>query len=170
MSSRSFRLIRSCTVRRSFRKPLRSSSAGQLVDGPQPPVAQVVDVVDVGRRLVGAAACTRYWMAAIEVVGPQRHLRLRGCSGRLAVDAEAADAAQPVAVGVEELLVEQGPGLLQLRRVARPQPLVNPQQRLFVAGRGVVGQGVQEQRALRRRPSPRPASGPRCRSSRRRSS
>ena len=34
-------------------------------------------------------------------------------------------------------------------RIARPQTLVDPQQRLFVAGRVVVGQGVQQQRVLR---------------------
>ena len=38
---------------------------------------------------------------------------------QLAVDAEAADAAQPIAVRVEELFVEQRAGLFQLRRVAR---------------------------------------------------
>ncbi len=58
-------------------------------------------------------------------------------SFKLAIDAEAADLAQAIAIGVEELLVEQGPGLFQLRRIARPQPLVNPQQRFFVAGRVV---------------------------------
>ena len=52
----------------------------------------------------------------------------------LAVDAEAADAAQAVAVGVVELFVEQRPGLFQLRRIARTQPLIDPQQRFFVAG------------------------------------
>jgi hypothetical protein len=46
----SFRLIRSCTVRRSFRKALAQLVAGQLVDRPQTPVAQVVDVVDLGTR------------------------------------------------------------------------------------------------------------------------
>ena len=78
-----------------------------------------------------------------QVVRPQRHFVFGDVQAQLAVDAEAAHAAQPVAVGVVELLVEQGLGLFQLRRIAGPQPLVDPQQGLFVAGRGVVGQGVQ---------------------------
>ena len=122
--------------------------AGQLVDRPQAAVAQVVDVVDFRRRVVGPQL-HQVIDGGDQVVGPQRHFVLGDVQAELAVDAEAAHAAQPVAVGVVELLVEQGLGLFQLRRVARPQPLVDPQQRLFVAGRGVVGQGVQQQRVLR---------------------
>ena len=44
----SLRLIRSCTVRRSFKKPFAQFVAGQLVDRPQRAIAQVVDVVDLG--------------------------------------------------------------------------------------------------------------------------
>ena len=120
----------------------------ELVDRPQTAVAQVVDVVDFRVRLA-VAQLHQIADRRDEVVGAKGHLRLGDVQPELAVDAEAADAAQPVAVGVVELLVEQGPGLLQLRRIARPQPLINPQQRLFVAGRVVVGQGVQQQRGLR---------------------
>ena len=85
-------------------------------------------------------------MARDQVLGPQRHFRFGHVQPQLAIDAEAADAAQAIAVGVVELLVEQGPGLFQLRRIARTQPLVDPQQRLFVAGGGVFGQAVEDQR------------------------
>ena len=62
----------------------------------------------------------------------------------LAVDAEPADLAEPVAIRVEELLVKQRARLLQLRRVAGPQPLIDAQQRFFVALVAVVvGRGVQ---------------------------
>ena len=84
-----------------------------------------------------------------QVVGPQRHFALVDVQAELPVDAEPAHAAQPVAVRVVELLVEQGLGLFQLRRIAGPQPLVDPQQGFLVAGRVVVVQGVQQQRALR---------------------
>ena len=142
--------------------------AGQLVDGPQAAVAQVVDVVDLR---VGSLARSLHQVldGGDEVVGPQRHFVFGDVQAELAVDAEAAHAAQPVAVGVVELLVEQGLGLFQLRRVARPQPLVNPQQGLLVAGRGVLGQRVQQQRVLRVGHHLDFASGRRCRSSRRRS-
>ena len=122
--------------------------AGQLVDGPQAAVAQVVDVVDLRRRVV-RPQLHQVVDGGDEVLGPERHFVLGDLQAELAVDAEAAHAAQPVAVRVGELLVEEGLGLLQLRRVARPQPLVDPQQRLFVAGRGVLGQGVQQQGVLR---------------------
>ena len=91
----------------------------------------------------------RYLMAAIRssarsVISPSSMVQ-----AQLPVDAEPAHAPQPVAVGVVELLVEQRLGLFQLRRIAGPQPLVDPQQGLLVAGRVVVVQGVQQQRALR---------------------
>ena len=70
---------------------------------------------------------------------------------QLAVDAEAADAAQPIAIGVVELFVEQRPGLFQLRRIAGTQPLINSQQRLFVAAGGVFLQAVEDQRHFRLR-------------------
>ena len=95
---------------------------GQLVDGPQPAVAEVVDVVDV--PLAGAQV--EDVADGVEVVErPQGHLRLGDVLVELAVDAEAADLAEAVAVGVLELLAEQFLGLLQLRRVAGPQPLVD---------------------------------------------
>ena len=53
---------------------------GQLVDGPQPAVAQVVDVVDFRVRLV-VAQPHQVLDGRDEVVGAEGHLRLRGCSG-----------------------------------------------------------------------------------------
>ena len=121
---------------------------GQLVDGPQPPVAQVVDVVDLRVRLV-IAQPQQVLDGRDKVVGTQRHLRLGDVQSEFAVDAEAAHPSEAIAVGVVEFLVKQGLGLFQLGRIARPQALVNPQQRLFVAGGVVVAQGVQQQRILR---------------------
>ncbi len=87
-----------------------------------------------------------------EVFRPQGHLGLGDVQAELAIDAEAAHAAEAVAVGVVELLLEEVLGLFQVGRIARPQPLVDPQQGLFVAAGGVFGQRVQEQRVLRDRP------------------
>ncbi len=55
MSCWSRMLMRSCTVRRSLRKPLRSSSAASSSMVRSAAVAEVVDVVDVA--LAGRAAC-----------------------------------------------------------------------------------------------------------------
>ena len=152
MSSMSLRLIRSCTVRRSFKKPFRISSRRQLVDRPQAAVAQVVDVVDVRRRLRRSTSSHQILDRVDQVLRPQDHFVFGHGETQLAIDAEAADATQPIAVRVVELFVEQGLGLFQLRRIARPQPLINPQQRFFVARRAVVRQRVEQQRRRRRRP------------------
>ena len=111
--------------------------AGQFVDRPQAAIAQVIDVVDFDVR-IAVPQLQQIAMAAIRSSG-RSVISFSGMSElQLAVDAEAADLAQPVAVRVEELLVEQGPGLFQLRRVAGPQPLVDSQQGLFVAGRACL--------------------------------
>src|SRR6185437_8694598 len=79
-------------------------------------------------------------------VRPQGHLGLGDVQPKFAIDAEPADLAQPIAIGVEEFFVEQRPSFLQLRGIAGPQPLVDFQQRFFVAGRGVFLQAVENQR------------------------
>src|SRR5262249_19503284 len=118
---------------------------GQLVDGPHAAVAEVVDVVNValaGAQLDDVAD-------RVEVVQrPQRHLGLGDVLVDLPVDAEAADLAQPVAVGVLELLAEQLLGLLQLRRVARTQALGDFQQRLLVRVGRVFLQRLEDQLVL----------------------
>ena len=94
---------------------------------PLPQVEDVADGVDV-------------------VLGVEGHPVFGDVLVELAVDPEPADLAQAVAVGVEELLVEQLAGLLELRRVARPQPLVDPQQRALVVGGRVFLERLEDQR------------------------
>ena len=85
----------------------------------------------------------------IEVIErPQRHFRLGDVLVELAIDAETADLAEPIAVGVLELLAEQLLGLLQLRRIAGTQPLVNLQQRFLVRRRRIVVERGDDQRIL----------------------
>ncbi len=116
---------------------------GQLVDGAQPAVAQVVDVIDVPL----AAPQVEDVPDGVDVVfGRERHPVFGNILVELAVDPEPADLAQAVTVGIEELLMEQLAGLLQLRGVARPQPLVDPQQRAFVVGGRVFLERLQDQR------------------------
>ena len=103
---------------------------GQFVDGPQPAIAEVVDVVDVAL----AAAQLQDVADRVEIIErPQGHLRFGDVLVELAVDAEPADLAEAIAVGVLELLAEQLLGLLELRRIAGTQPLIDLEQRLLVA-------------------------------------
>jgi hypothetical protein len=128
---------------------------GQLVDGPQAPVAQVVDVVDrepglVLLGLVRLPQLEQVLEGVDEVHGPEGHLRLRDVLVELPVDAEPADAAEPVPVRVEELLLEQLLGLLQLRRITRPELLVDLEQGRLVRLGPVVLDRLQDDRVLGR--------------------
>ena len=115
----------------------------QLVDQPQAAVAEVVDVVDVPLAVAqGEQVAER----VDEVLAAEHHLGLRHVLLKLTVDAEPPDAAEAVAVLVEELLLEQRAGLLELRRVARPQAAVDLQDRLVVVLGDVLGQRVEDQR------------------------
>ena len=126
---------------------------GQLVDGAEAAVAQVVDVVDVRLRLA----------AQIDDVADRRDEVLRPAAvisssaivrAELAVEAEAADAAEAVAVGVEELLVEElpwpcrsaagCPGAGGRRSSAAP-----PRARWRRGRRVLLGEGVQDERVAR---------------------
>ena len=169
MSSTSLRLIRSCTVRRSFRNPLRISSQANssMVRRRRLPRWSMSSNLDL--RIVPPQA-EEIIHRGDEILRPERHLRLRDIQPQLAVDAEAAHAAQTIAVGVEELFMEEGPGLLQLRRVARPQPLVNPQQRFPRGCRSDRRPGRSAAGVASDRPSLRPTSIRKSRWFRRRSS
>ena len=118
----------------------------QFVDGAQTAIAEVVDVVHLELgffflRLLRIAEFQQILDGVDEVDRPQRHLRFGDVLIELAIDAETADLAEAVAVGVGELLLEQFAGLFELRRVARPQPLVNLQQRRLVRLGAVLDDG-----------------------------
>ena len=66
----------------------------------------------------------------------------------LAVDAEAPDAAEPIAIFIEEFFLEEGLGLVFLRRVAGAKTGVNLQQRALVAVGRVFGERVEDQRIV----------------------
>ena len=106
--------------------------AGQFVDRAQTAVAQMIDVVDV---TFAAAQLEHVLQRVDQVLAAERHHRFGHVLVELAVDAEAADAAEAIAVFVEELFLEQRLGLVELRRVAGTQPGVDLHQRVFVAGR-----------------------------------
>ena len=103
----------------------------------------MIDVVDV----TFAAAQLEHVLERVDqVLAAEGHHRLWDVLVELAVDAKAADAAQAIAVLVEELFLEERLSLFELRRVARTQPGVNPHQRVFVARGVVVGKRVEDQR------------------------
>ena len=82
------------------------------------------------------------------ILGVEGHPVFGNVLVELAVDPEPADLAQPIAVGIEELLMEQLACLLQLRRIARPQPLVDPEQSTLVIGGRVFLQRLENKRIL----------------------
>ena len=123
-------------------EPLAELVGGELVDGPEAAVAQVVDVVDVPLALAEVEDVPDR-VDVVERV--ERHLVVGTVLVELPVDPEPADLAEAVAVGVEELLVEELAGLLQLRRVARPEPLIDPEQGALVVGGRVFLERLEDQ-------------------------
>ncbi len=119
--------------------------ARELLDRAHAAVAQVVDVVDFA---LAAAQPEDVADRLHEVRRHQGLLRFRRRRAELAVQAETADATEAVARLVEELLVEQLLRLLDLRRVAGAQALVDLEQRLFVAVGRVLAQRVEDQEVL----------------------
>src|SRR5205085_5249866 len=103
--------------------------SGQLVNGAGAAVAEMVVVVYVP---FAAAQLKHVPQRVDQVLASQGHHRLGDVLVELAVDAEEADAAEAVAVLVEELLVEERRRFVELRRVAGPQAGINLQQRRLV--------------------------------------
>ena len=99
----------------------------QLADRAHAAVAEVVDVVDAADVLLQPQQVLD---DAEEVVRRQRLLVDRHLGVELDVELEAADAREVVALGVEEHAVEERPGALQRRRVARAHAAVDLDQRL----------------------------------------
>ena len=81
-----------------------------------------------------------------EVFRAKRHLILAHGLPELAIESESADLAEPIAVRVEKLLGEEGLGLLFIRWIARPQPYIELQKRLFMTLAIVLGKRGQNHR------------------------
>src|SRR6476646_10567767 len=104
-----------CERAPQLQEALAQLVAGQLVDGSQSAVAQVVDVVDLD---VGIAAreSEQILDGRDQVLGAQRHFVLGHVELQFPIDAEAAYLAQPIAIRIEEFLMEQRPRLFELGR------------------------------------------------------
>ena len=101
----------------------------QLIDGAQAAITQMIDIVHGAgavAKLQDVADCVE------EVDSPQGHFGFRNILIELAVDAESADLAQTIAVGVLELFFEELLRLFQLGRISRTEPLVDTKQCFFV--------------------------------------
>ena len=139
-------LIRSLTRRAIRERPDRELIRDQLADRPDPPVAEVIDVVGVAAPVV-----------QIDQVADDRDEVLFGEDGVVRVDLQAepvvdlvpADPPEIVPLRVEEQPLELGPGGVEIRRVAGPQQRVDLLQRLGLAGRRILEQRVLDQRRLR---------------------
>ncbi len=81
-----------------------------------------------------------------QVFAAQRHLVFTDVLVELAVNTEATNPAQPIAVVVEELLFKQRLGFVNLRRIARAKPRVNLKQRRLMRLGGVFGECVKNER------------------------
>ena len=110
--------------------------AGQFVDGSQTTISQVVDVVETGRTVL-VEKVDQVLDRSDQVFWSQGHFVFGNSQTELAVDAEATNTTESVAVDVEEFLMEQLLGFLQSRWIARSESLIDSEQGFFVA-RGVV--------------------------------
>ena len=115
-----------------FQEALAEFVAGEFVNCAQAAVTEVVDVIDLHLALA-LAELQHVLDRSDQIIRPERHLSFRHREPELPVDAEATHAAEAIPVRVLELLVEQRPRLVQSGRIARPEPLVNPHQRILVA-------------------------------------
>ncbi len=116
--------------------------AEQVGDRAHAAVAEVVDVVGLAGGAVGADQGEQVVERAQVVV--DRQDAALGRALELAVDAEAADRAEVVALLVQEAVLEELAHLLLVGGVARAQAAVDAQQRLVVARRLVLAQGVEQ--------------------------
>ena len=112
---------------------------GQLVNGSNTPVAQMVNIVDMPFAQPELQDVPNR-VQIIERV--QRHFRFVDILVELAVDAETAHFAEAVSVRIEKFFLEQLARLFKLGRVAGTQTLVDFEQRFLVrAGRILVERG-----------------------------
>ena len=119
-----------------FQETFAEFLTSQFVDGSQPTISQVVDVVETGRTVL-VKKVDQVLDRSDEVFGSQCHFVFRNGQTELAVDSESTHSTESVAVDIEEFLMEQLLGFLQSGRITRSEPLIDSEQGFFVA-RGVV--------------------------------
>ncbi len=83
--------------------------SSQLVDGTQTPVAEVIDIVDVGRRIVRPQADD----VLIALTSAVLASFLSSATSCVLVDAETANNAKPVSIQIKETIAEQVDSLVR---------------------------------------------------------
>ncbi len=137
----------------------------ELAHGADAAVAQVIDVVDVGRVLAQLQQVADHF---VEVLRVQDLLVERRVQPELGVQLQPADPREVVLLRVEEHVLEQRARAVERRRIARTQAAVDLDQRLFVRADRVLLQRLRQDRAdlvalgeehldLARRSSPAPS-------------
>ena len=102
----------------------------QLADRADAAVAEVVDVVDLA---VAVLELDQVADDLENVLAAQRPLLERHVVPELVIQLQPTDLRQVVALGVEEQVVEEAGRRLERRRIARPQPFVDLEDRLLRA-------------------------------------
>ena len=115
----------------------------QLADRAHAPVAEVIDVVHVGRV---AAQLQQVLDDLVEVLRVQHLLVERRLQLQLRVELQPADAREVVLLRVEEHALEQRARALQRRRIARTQAAVDLDQRFLVGADRILAQRRREHR------------------------
>ena len=116
----------------------------ELADRPHAAVAEVIDVVDVGRV---APQLELVLDDLVEVLRVQDLLVERRVQLQLGVQLQPADAREVVLLRVEEHVLEERPRAVERRRIARPQAAVDLDQRLFVRVDRILLQRRRQHRA-----------------------
>ena len=116
----------------------------QLADRAHAPVAEVIDVVDVGRV---APQLQQVADHLVEVLRVQDLLVERRVQPELRVQLQPADPREVVLLRVEEHVLEQRPRTIERRGVARPEAPVNLDERLLVRVDRVLLQRLRDDRA-----------------------
>ena len=113
----------------------------QLTDRAQPPVAEVVDVVDLEAGVTALVQPHHVVDGGDDVVLGEDARRVGDVEPELLVDLVAADLRQVVALGVEVVVLQQVLGVLGGGRLAGAQLAEDVEQRLVLGGRVVLLQG-----------------------------
>ena len=115
----------------------------QLAHGPDAPIAEVIDIIHVGRVFPEREQVRDH---LVEVLRVQDPLVERRVQVQLGVELQATHAREVVFLRVEEQVLEQRPRALARRRIAGPQAPVDLDERFLVRADGILLQRLRDDR------------------------
>ena len=124
-----------------FQQSLTYLIAGQLVNRPQPSVAQMVDIIHLASVV---AEIQDVFDRVQKVLRSKRHFTFIDLLIKLPIEPKSAYLSQTIAVRVKKLFREEGLGLLGIGRISGPQAHIKLQGGLFVTLAVVHRQGVED--------------------------